>query len=270
MRAGQEQGQRGDEGGLTKQYPGLRSTVANLVRQGPGLHGDQAEEVPAQGVREQSKALHVGADLHGQDIRGMAEDQGDAAEVTNQVPSGGGRVIRTMLNFLTSDSVVRPRDIDVGDKRDSLSRKNLTKSLPVKRKESEVESEGCVEPDRKRKNTPLRGKRNTRSEIKDKIKNVNRITNHFQLYSSAATGNDRLHVHKGDGDLDGGGDEAVPGALAKNNSVLASGALGGKTEQLVRNSVVGQPLAADAKLPNSGQFYRQSLGKLYSGEIRKK
>ena len=59
-------------------------------------------------------------------------------------------------------------------------------------------------------------------------------------------------------------------ALAKNNPVLASRALGGKTEQLRRSSVVGQTVAADVKLSNSGQLYRQPLGRLYSGETGKK
>ena len=66
------------------------------------------------------------------------------------VPSGGGHVDRTVLNILTGDQGVRPRDVDVsvGDKLDHYNSRKLSKKLPVKRKEPEAETECSVEPDR--------------------------------------------------------------------------------------------------------------------------
>ena len=106
--------------------------------------------------------------------------------------------------------------------------------------------------------------------MKDKIKNVNLITNHFQLLSSAGTpGNDRLHAQQGGGGLGGGGERAVPRAHAKKCSSLARGGVGGKTEQLETRTVVGQPLAVDVRQTNNGQFYSQQLREVYSGETGK-
>ena len=143
----------------------------------------------------------------------------------------------------------------------------------TKRKEIEldVEKEATAEPDRKkRKGTPLREKKGPRSEMKDKFNNKNLITNHFQLFSSAQSlGDDRLHAQQGGGDLDGGGDKAVPRAHAKKLPTLARVGVGGKTEQFEKKAVVGQPPAADAKQSNSGQFYIQQLRKVYSGETGK-
>ena len=73
-------------------------------------------------------------------------------------------------------------------------------------------------------------------------------------------------AQQGGGGLDGGGERAVPRAHAKKSSSLARGGIGGKTEQLVSRTVVGQPLAADVEQPNTGQLCRQPLGKVYSGE----
>ena len=128
------------------------------------------------------------------------------------------------MNILTDDQGEKPRDdsVGVGDKLDN-SRKPF-KKLPVKRKGPETETESSVEPDRKKKITPLLKKKASRSEMKNKIKNVNLITNHFQLLSSAGTpGNDRLHAQQGGGGFCGGGERAVPRAHAKKCSSLARG-----------------------------------------------
>ena len=274
---------RGDDADQAGQ---LHEHLGDMTGQDRGLRGDLYERVGLDMQAQEHLAKDQGdalagdqPDLGGQEQgqRGEAEsvpgDRGDAVCTGDHVPSGGLLVDKTVLNILTVDHGGKPRGAYVGvhvgveDKIDFYNLRKSLKKLPVKRKEPDEGTESCVEPDRKKRDTPLRRKRDTRSEMKDKFKNVNLITNHFQLLSSAVTpGNDRLHAQQGGGGLDGGGERAVPRAHAKKSSSLARGGIGGKTEQLVSRTVVGQPLAADVEQPNTGQLCRQPLGKVYSGE----
>ena len=116
---------------------------------------------------------------------GDTGDRGDAVCTGEQVPSGGLHVDKTVLHILTDDQGGKPREACVGvhvsvdDKIDLYNLRKSLKKLPVKRKEPDAGTECSVEPDRKKRDTPLRRKWDTRSEKKDKSKNVNLITNHF-------------------------------------------------------------------------------------------
>ena len=94
------------------------------------------------------------------------------------------------------------------------------------------------------------------------VKRKNLITNHFRKLSSAGlAGDDSLPVQGGAGDGVGGENEALPRAHAKTIDVLAEGGEVGKTEQTGRNSVVGRTQTADGNLADTGQVYRQQVGK---------
>ena len=126
----------------------------------------RGEGIPAHIVHDQHLAKSVKAKDAGQDVLG---DAGGLGEV-ELVPSGGGQGNRTVLNFLTGDLGKQPRNVGVGDKFDSYRSTKILKNLPTKRKEPEVEKEGIDEPDRKKKKgTPLQGKKDPRSEMKDKM-----------------------------------------------------------------------------------------------------
>lgn len=154
-----------------------------------------------------------------------------------------------------------------------MSENKETKNLPRKRKKNpSVEEE--MTPGKRMRNTPL-AVRKARSEIKNKIKNKNLITNHFLPFSTAREVGGEAHVHReGRHDAVDGGDQAMPRAHASRET---SQSLGGKTVQsviCVTQETIGWDKSAVCGRTNTGRrnsscWENTSLGKQRVTEKRK-
>ena len=139
--------------------------------------------------QEKDRKARKAAEEQEQGVPGDARDEevgGQVHERLDRAEQGGGDDDEVGV-FLTVDL----GDIPHGVEPDNLTFKNIVKTLPVKRKEldlEEVEDQGT--PDRKRRSAPLAVRRRAKSEKSDKYKNNNLITNHFRSLSSAVQAGD--------------------------------------------------------------------------------
>ena len=130
-------------------------------RGGGGVDNNVRKELELELGRRQEQGTATGDEREQHGPRGG--EGVDNRDSTDGPGPSDGIINNTVWKLMT-------RDLGVKSHNTNLKPKNNIKSLPVKRKDPDTEiEEDQPTPDRKRKKTPLTGRKSTKSEIKGKL-----------------------------------------------------------------------------------------------------